>query len=133
MDIAAMAEAVRAGDRRALARAVTLVESARADHRAEALARSHHRVSVVTLSPDRGGVDRAGGVTVIRLPTDVPWPFGTDYKTVGHRVGIKLKDRYSAIMRERLHSVLSEIRPDVVHTNSLMGFSVSAWDAVPRT
>jgi LAO/AO transport system kinase len=37
MDIAAMAEAVRAGDRRALARAVTLVESARADHRAQAL------------------------------------------------------------------------------------------------
>jgi LAO/AO transport system kinase len=31
------AEAIRAGDRRALARAITLVESARADHRAEAL------------------------------------------------------------------------------------------------
>ncbi|CAM8635201.1 ArgK Putative periplasmic protein kinase ArgK and related GTPases of G3E family [Paracoccaceae bacterium] len=32
------AESIRAGDRRALARAITLVESARADHRAEALA-----------------------------------------------------------------------------------------------
>ena len=32
------AEDIRAGDRRALARAITLVESARADHRAEALA-----------------------------------------------------------------------------------------------
>ena len=32
------AELIRAGDRRALARAITLVESARADHRAEALA-----------------------------------------------------------------------------------------------
>lgn len=32
------AEAIRAGDRRALARAITLVESARADHRAKALA-----------------------------------------------------------------------------------------------
>ncbi len=36
--IAAMAGALRAGDRRALARAITLVESARADHRAQALA-----------------------------------------------------------------------------------------------
>ncbi|NEY91948.1 methylmalonyl Co-A mutase-associated GTPase MeaB [Tabrizicola oligotrophica] len=32
------AEAIRAGDRRALARAITLVESARADHRTQALA-----------------------------------------------------------------------------------------------
>ena len=32
----AMAEAVAAGDRRALARAITLVESGRADHRAAA-------------------------------------------------------------------------------------------------
>ncbi len=34
----ALAAGVMAGDRRALARAITLVESARADHRAEAIA-----------------------------------------------------------------------------------------------
>jgi glycogen synthase len=97
---------------------------------AEALVRSSHRVSVITLSADGGGsVDRLNGVTVIRLPTDVPWPFGAEYKTVARRVRIKLRDRYSATMHARLRSVLSELRPDVVHTNSLMGFSVSAWDA----
>lgn len=37
-DIAAMAAGVRAGDRRTLARAITLVESGRLDHRADALA-----------------------------------------------------------------------------------------------
>ncbi|WP_431298727.1 methylmalonyl Co-A mutase-associated GTPase MeaB [Tabrizicola sp. BL-A-41-H6] len=37
MDIEATAKAVLAGDRRALARAITLVESSRADHRAAAL------------------------------------------------------------------------------------------------
>jgi LAO/AO transport system kinase len=37
MDIANKASALRAGDRRALARAITLVESARADHRQQAL------------------------------------------------------------------------------------------------
>lgn len=36
MDIAALAEGVAAGNRRALARAITLVESGRADHRAQA-------------------------------------------------------------------------------------------------
>ncbi len=38
MDTAERARLIRAGDRRALARAITLVESARADHRADALA-----------------------------------------------------------------------------------------------
>lgn len=37
MDLPELAERVRAGDRRALARAITLVESGRADHRAHAL------------------------------------------------------------------------------------------------
>ena len=36
MDVQGMADAVIAGDRRALARAITLVESSRADHRADA-------------------------------------------------------------------------------------------------
>ncbi len=38
MDITDMAERVRAGERRALARAITLVESGRSDHRADATA-----------------------------------------------------------------------------------------------
>ncbi|MBK8440141.1 MAG: methylmalonyl Co-A mutase-associated GTPase MeaB [Rhodobacter sp.] len=37
-DPQAVAQAIRSGDRRALARAITLIESARADHRAQALA-----------------------------------------------------------------------------------------------
>jgi LAO/AO transport system kinase len=38
VDLAELADGIAAGDRRALARAITLVESARADHRAEATA-----------------------------------------------------------------------------------------------
>ena len=38
IDIPTLADGVRAGDRRSLARAITLVESGRADHRADALA-----------------------------------------------------------------------------------------------
>jgi glycosyltransferase involved in cell wall biosynthesis len=96
---------------------------------AEGLAKAKHRVSVITLSPHGGGVDQVGGITVVRLPTDVPWPFGTTYKSVAHRIRTKIKDRYSETMRKRVHAVLSELRPDVVHTNSLLGFSVSVWDS----
>src|SRR5690606_3206614 len=76
-----------------------------------------------------GRVDRLDGVTVIRLPTDVPWPFGTSPRSVAGRIRTKLKDHHSARMYARVRAVLSELRPDIVHTNSLMGFSAAAWDA----
>jgi LAO/AO transport system kinase len=47
MDVQTQAQALRAGDRRALARAITLVESGRADHRAQAL------TLIATLGHDR--------------------------------------------------------------------------------
>jgi LAO/AO transport system kinase len=50
----ALADRVRAGDRRALARAITLVESNRADHREEA------RELLDVLLPDTGGSMRIG-------------------------------------------------------------------------
>ncbi len=50
----ALADAVRAGDRRALARAITLIESTRADHRARAAR------LLEALLPDTGGSVRLG-------------------------------------------------------------------------
>jgi glycosyltransferase involved in cell wall biosynthesis len=96
---------------------------------AETLAQREHRVSVITLSPHGGRVEQIAGITVVRLPTDVPWPFGTSYKSIARRIRTKVKDRYSTTMRTRVRAVLSELRPDIVHTNSLLGFSVSVWDA----
>jgi len=49
-----LADAVRAGDRRALARAITLVESTREDHRADAIA------LLEELMPGTGGAMRVG-------------------------------------------------------------------------
>ncbi|MGH9276171.1 MAG: methylmalonyl Co-A mutase-associated GTPase MeaB, partial [Acidimicrobiales bacterium] len=50
----ALADAVRSGDRRALARAITLVESTRSDHRAEG------RELLDELLPATGGARRVG-------------------------------------------------------------------------
>jgi LAO/AO transport system kinase len=52
--VSALADAVRAGDRRSLARAITLVESTRADHRDEAAA------LLDELMPATGGSTRVG-------------------------------------------------------------------------
>jgi LAO/AO transport system kinase len=54
VDVAAVADGVRAGDRRAVARAITLVESRRADHRAAA------QELLVALLPHAGGARRVG-------------------------------------------------------------------------
>ncbi|MBV9554697.1 MAG: methylmalonyl Co-A mutase-associated GTPase MeaB, partial [Alphaproteobacteria bacterium] len=49
-----LAAALRTGDRRALARAVTLIESTRAEHRAEA------EKLIAALLPHSGGATRLG-------------------------------------------------------------------------
>jgi LAO/AO transport system kinase len=54
IDVAGLAEGVRAGDRRVLARAITLVESRRTDHRAAA------QELLVALLPHAGGARRVG-------------------------------------------------------------------------
>jgi LAO/AO transport system kinase len=54
IDVAGLAEGVRAGDRRVLARAITLVESRRADHRVAA------QELLVALLPYAGGARRVG-------------------------------------------------------------------------
>jgi LAO/AO transport system kinase len=54
IDVAGLVEGVRAGDRRVVARAITLVESRRADHRAAA------QELLVALLPHAGGARRVG-------------------------------------------------------------------------
>jgi len=54
VDVSALADGVRSGQRGAVARAITLVESRRADHRAGA------RELLTTLAPESGGAVRVG-------------------------------------------------------------------------
>ena len=56
MDIAAFAEKIAQGDRRSLSRAITLVESGRADHRTDAVA----LLEALTQRPDRPEALRVG-------------------------------------------------------------------------
>src|SRR5262245_59052887 len=87
VDVDALAAGVRAGDRGTLARAITLVESTRDDHRAAA------QRLLVGLLPDAGGAHRIGitGVPGVGKSTFVD-AFGSMLTAAGHRVAVLAVD-----------------------------------------
>jgi LAO/AO transport system kinase len=90
-DPRARAEAIRAGDRRALARAITLIESTRRDHRAEAQA------LLEALMPHAGASIRIGvsGAPGVGKSTFVE-AFGLHLVGRGHRLAVLAVDPSSA-------------------------------------
>ena len=86
-----LAPGVRAGDRAAVARAITLVESRRADHRAQA------QELLAALLPHTGGAERVGitGVPGVGKSTFID-QLGVDLLAAGHRVAVLAVDPSSA-------------------------------------
>jgi LAO/AO transport system kinase len=91
-DTGDLADAVRAGDRRALARAITLVESTRADHRADAVA------LLDALLPATGAATRVGisGAPGAGKSTFIE-TLGMNLVNAGHRVAVLAVDPSSAL------------------------------------
>ena len=90
MDLAETAQALLSGDRRALARAITLVESARADHRAQSLALlSHLGTRRQSLRIGLSGTPGVGKSTFIEA-------FGLQLTALGLRVAVLAVDPSSA-------------------------------------
>jgi LAO/AO transport system kinase len=85
--VADLATGVRAGQRAAVARAITLVESRRADHRARA------QELLVSLLPDTGKAQRVGitGVPGVGKSTFID-QLGVDLIEAGHRVAVLAVD-----------------------------------------
>jgi LAO/AO transport system kinase len=85
--VADLATGVRAGHRAAVARAITLVESRRADHRAQA------QELLVALLPDTGSAQRVGitGVPGVGKSTFID-QLGVDLLAAGHRVAVLAVD-----------------------------------------
>jgi len=90
-DPTALADGVRAGDRRALARAITLVESTRPDHREQA------DTLVNAILPHSGGAIRLGisGPPGVGKSTFIE-AFGTHLTGTGHRVAVLAVDPSSS-------------------------------------
>jgi LAO/AO transport system kinase len=93
-DLAALADGVRNGSRRQLARAITLVESSRPDHRAEA------QKLLMELLPEAGGASRVGisGVPGVGKSTFIE-ALGTRLTGAGHRVAVLAVDPSSTRTR----------------------------------
>jgi LAO/AO transport system kinase len=87
VDVGAYADGVRGGDRAVLARAITLVESTRPDHREQA------QELLVELLPSAGGAHRIGitGVPGVGKSTFID-AFGTMLTGDGHRVAVLAVD-----------------------------------------
>src|SRR5215213_226444 len=102
VDIAALAEGVRAGDRRAVARAITLVESRRRDHREKA------QELLVELLPHAGGARRVGisGVPGVGKSTFID-QLGVDLTAAGSKVAVLAVDPSSA--RDRKSTRLTPV------------------------
>ncbi|WP_127900932.1 methylmalonyl Co-A mutase-associated GTPase MeaB [Solirhodobacter olei] len=90
MNLGELAKGLRAGDRRALARAITLIESGRADHRAQALD------LLARLGP-QGGALRIGlsGTPGVGKSSFIE-SFGTMLTGQGHRVAVLAVDPSSS-------------------------------------
>ncbi len=92
-DPGALAEAVRRGDRRALARAITLVESSRPDHRVQAEALIERLAAAPAADSLRLGISGVPGVgksTFIEA-------FGRHVLSLGHRVAVLAVDPSSPL------------------------------------
>ena len=87
IDVSAYAKGVLAGDRGTLSKAITLVESQREDHRAQA------QELLVELLPHAGGAQRVGitGVPGVGKSTFID-QLGTDLTSAGHRVAVLAVD-----------------------------------------
>jgi glycosyltransferase involved in cell wall biosynthesis len=100
---------------------------------AEALARSGDSVAVISLHPeDDEAFEQNGGVRIYRLPLDNRyWPFGRKERgSMPQRFLWHLGDAFNREAARRVGDILDRERPEVVHTNNLLGFSVSVWNEI---
>jgi LAO/AO transport system kinase len=111
-DVTALAEGVLTGQRASISRAITLVESSRADHRAAA------RELLEQLAPDAGGAVRVGisGVPGVGKSTFIE-ALGTYLVDQGHRVGVLAVDPSSvrtrgSVLGDKTRMANLSTRPD---------------------
>ena len=98
---------------------------------AEGLHRAGHEPWVLTLTEgpreERGEVH---GVPVIRIPTpNLYFPYLPSPPAAPRRLLWHLLDSWNPRVPGRVRAILREVRPEVVHTNLLVGFSVAVWQA----
>jgi len=76
---------------------------------------------------------RVDGHPVTYLPqANFYWSGDRDDKGFATKVAWHVRDSYNPAMGRAVGRMLDELRPDIVHTNILAGFSVAVWRAASR-
>lgn len=101
---------------------------------AEELAKSGHKVGVLTLTSERCiSCFRHNEVTIYQIPIkNIYWPFYNIKRDVFSKVLWHFLDIYNPFYKNVISKIVKSVEPDVVHTNNLSGFSVSVWRYVSR-
>ncbi|HFK7185064.1 TPA: glycosyltransferase family 4 protein [Serratia odorifera] len=101
---------------------------------AESLVKLGHQVCVFCLHEgDEIKKDTINGVQVSYFPLlNLYWPFKSESPSKYKKALWHLLDIHNPFMAKRVSQALAEIRPDVVHTNNLSGFSVAVWQSAKK-
>ena len=100
---------------------------------AEALVISGNGVSVVTSSLNgRNVTEEINGVRVHRFPQPNIYTWPGIPRNRPSRLLWHLVDNYNPFATGRMAGIVKMERPDIVHTNTISGFSVSSWAAAAR-
>ncbi|MBD2872145.1 glycosyltransferase family 4 protein [Paenibacillus arenilitoris] len=91
-------------------------------------------VHVFTTGGQKGSAgissERINGVTVHRLPyNNLYWIGDGEGRGTLHKVARRLVDMYNPMQIGTVSRLLTQIRPDLVHTQNLSGFGAGIWSA----
>jgi len=100
---------------------------------AEGLAALGHELHVITLGRDAEAMEQRNGVQVHRLRLrNLYWPFPVARAGFPAKVAWHAVDAYNPAMGRELGRLLDRLRPEVVNTHNLAGFSAAAWREAAR-
>lgn len=100
----------------------------------EGMKKRGHDVVVLSMVPTGGlQTDWVDGVEVYRAGlSNRYWPFTKERPGTFSRLAWHFRDRYNRAMGQYVREVLRLEQPDVVSCHNLVGWSISAWNAVRR-
>lgn len=97
---------------------------------AETMVANGHQASIITLGRQRETAE-LNGVRIERLQTNnLYFPADASAQSGLRKLAWHTVDSYNPLAAGAIGKVLDTLQPDIVHTNNLGGFSVSAWSAV---
>ena len=99
---------------------------------AQGLVRSGHEVTVITTG-QTDNKEIIEGVTVYRLKNkNIYWRYPQRDKPLAKKMLWHFFDIYNVGYQKSLQSLLSMLKPDIIHTGNLCGLSCGVWDVAKK-